>query len=224
MDETKWPSGHNHVPLLSYLRRERKILITKAGRRRMRLFACAAVRRVWELLTDPRSRAAVETAELLADGQADEGRRAEALKQALQAYYALPRTETDRLNAAYGAWMTCQAEAWRSRAAVRTALAAEAGKGRPRDVWAPYAALLREVFGNPFRPVALDPAWAKWNGGALRGMAEAVYQDRAYDRLPVLADALEDAGCADADLLGHLRSPGPHVRGCWALDLLRGVP
>jgi hypothetical protein len=53
-------------------------------------------------------------------------------------------------------------------------------------------------------------------------MGGAIYDERAFDRLPVLADALEDAGCADADLLGHLRGPGPHVRGCWAVDLILG--
>jgi hypothetical protein len=65
-----------------------------------------------------------------------------------------------------------------------------------------------------------DPAWLAWNGGTVRTLARAVHDDNAFERLPVLADALEDAGCADADLLGHLREPGPHVRGCWAVGLL----
>jgi hypothetical protein len=83
--------------------------------------------------------------------------------------------------------------------------------------------LLRDIFGNPFRPLpAIDPAWLTWSGGTVRKLAEAIYDERAFDRLPVLADALEDAGCSDAGLLGHLRGPGPHARGCWALDLLLG--
>ena len=53
-------------------------------------------------------------------------------------------------------------------------------------------------------------------------LAQAIYEERDLRRLPVLADALEDAGCEDADLLGHLRGPGRHVRGCWALDLVLG--
>ena len=68
-----------------------------------------------------------------------------------------------------------------------------------------------------------------WNAGAVRRLAEAAYAERqlpagALDpaRLAVLADALEEAGCTDADLLGHLRGPGPHVRGCWVIDLLSG--
>jgi hypothetical protein len=84
------------------------------------------------------------------------------------------------------------------------------------------AALLRDLFGNPFRPVALDSAWLAWQGGTIPKLAQAIYDDRAFDRLPVLADALLDAGCEDADLLGHLRGPGPHVRGCWPVDLLLG--
>ena len=83
--------------------------------------------------------------------------------------------------------------------------------------------MMREVFGNPFRPApAIDPSWLAWNGGTVRKLAQAIYDDRAFDRLPVLADALEDAGCNDAELLSLCRGPGPHARGCWALDLLLG--
>ncbi len=84
------------------------------------------------------------------------------------------------------------------------------------------ADLIRDIFGNPFRPVAVDPAWLAWNDGAIRKMAQAIYDERAFDRLPLLADALEDAGCADADILAHCRGPGPHVRGCWLVDSLLG--
>jgi hypothetical protein len=92
------------------------------------------------------------------------------------------------------------------------------------------ANLLRDIFGNPFRPApALDPAWLAWNGGTVRKLAGAAYEERSLPdgildnaRVGVLADALEDAGCADAELLGHLRAPGPHVRGCRAVDLLLG--
>jgi hypothetical protein len=82
--------------------------------------------------------------------------------------------------------------------------------------------LLREIVGDPFHPAAVAPAWLAWEGGTVPKLAQAVYDERAFDRLPLLADALEDAGCTDAELLGHLRGPGPHVRGCWAVDLLLG--
>ena len=83
---------------------------------------------------------------------------------------------------------------------------------------AAHCQLIRDIFGNPFRRVALDPAWLQWNGGTVRKMAEAIYDDRAFDRLPILADALEEAGCTDRAVLDHCRWAGAHVRGCWVLD------
>jgi hypothetical protein len=90
--------------------------------------------------------------------------------------------------------------------------------------------LLRDRWGPTlFRPVAADPAWLAWYGGAIPKLAQALYEDRQLPsghldaaRLAVLADMLEEAGCADPQVLGHLRGPGPHVRGCFAVDLLLG--
>jgi hypothetical protein len=83
------------------------------------------------------------------------------------------------------------------------------------------ADLLRDIFGNPFRqPAALTPAILAWNDKTGPRVAQAIYQDRAFDRLPVLADALLEAGCDDEELLAHCRSEGPHALGCWAVDLL----
>ncbi len=83
------------------------------------------------------------------------------------------------------------------------------------------ADLLRCIFPDPSRPApALDPAWFTWNGGTISKLARATHDARACDCLPLLADALEDAGCTDAALLGHCRSGGEHARGCWAVDLL----
>jgi hypothetical protein len=79
--------------------------------------------------------------------------------------------------------------------------------------------ILRDLFGNPFRLVPLDPSWRTRRVLAL---AQEVYDNRAFDRLPLLADALEGAGCRDADILAHCRGAGPHVKGCWAVDLLLG--
>jgi hypothetical protein len=83
--------------------------------------------------------------------------------------------------------------------------------------------VLRDIFGNPFRkPLLTDRPATSSSSPVVSELAHAIYDDRAFDRLPLLADALEDAGCTDAELLGHLRSPGPHVRGCWAVDLVLG--
>jgi hypothetical protein len=83
------------------------------------------------------------------------------------------------------------------------------------------ADILRDLFGNPFRPVSVDPAWLAWQGGAVRSLAQAIHDDQAFHLLPVLADALEDAGCAERQLLEHCRQPGVHVPGCWVLERLR---
>src|SRR5262249_11045424 len=91
------------------------------------------------------------------------------------------------------------------------------------------ADLLRCIVGNPFRRVLVDPSWLTWKDGTIPKLAQAAYEQRALPsghldnaRLAVLADALEEAGCSDPHILGHLRGPGPHVRGCAVLDALRG--
>ena len=81
------------------------------------------------------------------------------------------------------------------------------------------AAIVRCLFGNPFRPTTVDPAWST---PTVVSLARSIYDGPAFGRLPLLADALEDAGCANAEILAHCRGPGPHVRGCWAIDLLLG--
>ncbi len=84
------------------------------------------------------------------------------------------------------------------------------------------ADLLRDIIGNPFRPASADPAWLTWNGGLLARMARAIYEDHRFADLPILADALEDAGCTDAEFLAHCRGGGTHARGCWVVDQLLG--
>ncbi len=79
--------------------------------------------------------------------------------------------------------------------------------------------ILREILGNPFRPVVADPAWLT---PTVQSIAAALYADRSFDRLPIFADALEEAGCTNTDVLLHCRKPGEHVRGCWVVDLVLG--
>jgi hypothetical protein len=84
--------------------------------------------------------------------------------------------------------------------------------------------LLRDIFGNPFHPrPTIDPSWLAWDGGTVKKLAQAVYDERAFERMPVLGDALEEAGCDSEDILSHCRQQGSvHVRGCWAIDLILG--
>jgi hypothetical protein len=87
------------------------------------------------------------------------------------------------------------------------------------DLRPKHCDLVREIFGNPFCPVAFNPAWRT---PPTLSLAHAAYEERRFEDLPLLADALEEAGCTDEATLSHLRGPGPHVRGCWALDLVLG--
>jgi hypothetical protein len=81
------------------------------------------------------------------------------------------------------------------------------------------ANLLRDIFGNPFRPATFDPAWRTPTVVAL---ARGMYESRDFGAMPILADALQDAGCDNEEVLSHCRGPGPHVRGCWVVDLVLG--
>jgi hypothetical protein len=92
--------------------------------------------------------------------------------------------------------------------------------GEFQRIQAEQAALMRCIYGNPFRPTpSIDAAWKMRTVATL---AQSIYNDRAFDRLPILADALEEAGGRDAEILAHCRQPGPHARGCWVIDLLLG--
>jgi hypothetical protein len=85
--------------------------------------------------------------------------------------------------------------------------------------WSAQSALIRDIFGNPFRPIALDP---RWRSADVVGLARGIYDERAFDRMPLLADALMDAECDDEQVIGHCRSEGPHIRGCSVVDLVLG--
>jgi hypothetical protein len=87
------------------------------------------------------------------------------------------------------------------------------------DAQRDQAALLHDIHGNPFRPTEVDTLWLTSN---VLDLSRTIYDERAFDRLPIVADALMDAGCTDEAILSHCRSPGPHVRGCWVVDILLG--
>jgi hypothetical protein len=181
--------------------------------RKLRLYAAACCRQRWELFEADLFRRAVDAAERFADGQADK----EELATFYDAIMAIPTPDaqshcienmTLKLTGQGG--MTC------AIAAVMD-LAVATGWGDFESVVRAQAPLFRCVVGNPFRPVAFDPSWRT---SAVIGLTRAAYDDRAFDQLPILADALQDAGCKDAEVLGHCRSSGPHGRGCWVVDLL----
>ncbi len=109
--------------------------------------------------------------------------------------------------------------AFKTRDALRLeALAANRNDGAALDAESSMQCqILRDIFGNPFRPVALDPRWLT---STVIDLARTIYEERVWERMPILADALMDAGCDSEEILNHCRGPGPHVRGCWVVDLL----
>jgi hypothetical protein len=177
-----------------------------ASKRKLRLFACACCRRLGPLLRDPRSRHAVEVAERCADGEATEDERIAAWTAAR----AVASSSSSGLFAVAAA-----AAAGYATAAGARAIADYAAVPRPVQ-----CDLLRDLFGDAFRPVAVDPAWLGWKDGLVCRLARAIYDGRRFGDLPRLADLLADAGCTDDTILAHCRLPGGHVPGCWVVDLL----
>jgi hypothetical protein len=209
--EAEWLAGTDPGPMLAFLG-------DKASERKLRLLAVACCRRVWPQLTGPFWREAVERSERFADRQAGPEGLA-TLTYRLAEVWRMPADAAARVA------VSVELDARAAREVARVASWATPDCSRADERLA-QCRLVRDVFGNPFRPVAVSPAWQTPQVVAL---AHASYEHRDLPsgtldpaRLAVLADALEDAGCADADLLGHLRGPGPHVRGCWAVDLLLG--
>jgi hypothetical protein len=201
-----------------------KFLGGAASDRKLRLYACACARRTWGESPDARSRAAVETAERFADGRATTDELAAAYRPARQVslewaqghpndpgQFVLIAPADAAAPAAFGAADTASVDAGWPIGGEDIDLGSVTNVG--------LADLARCVFGNPFRPVVFD---SRWRTDDSLGLARAIYEDRAFDRLPLLADALMDAGCADEQVLAHCRSDGPHARGCWVVDLVLG--
>jgi hypothetical protein len=220
MTEAEWLACSNPGKMLEFLE-------SMASDRKWRLVACACCRRIWHLLTDERSRKAVEAAEQFADGEIE----ASKLAAAHAAAWPVLTTSSD---AAYypGQAALCAAApkpvrlvlAYANKAVALTQARHLSGDWNKQmeQGWAASCDLLREIYGNPFGPVSLNPAWLTSNGGTVPKLAQAIYDDRRFSDLPILADALEEAGCDNAEILAHCRQPGEQVRGCWVVDLLLG--
>jgi hypothetical protein len=206
------------------------LLISKASDRKLRLFAVACFRHWPNLPEDERYLRAIRALERRAEGTATQaevdqaGRDAGEVLRELREAVQNELTEARRFVAfTLSRGLLSSTAVYVAHGAVeRTRLAFDLGAGRAWLTTSRQCDLIREVFGNPFHPPTIDPAWLAWNASVVARMARDIYADHAVDRLPLLADALEDAGCTDAELLGHLRGPGPHVPGCWVVDLLLG--
>ncbi len=182
-----------------------------SGTRTPRLLACAACRLDWHHMTDPRSRTAIEVAERYCDGEATLKALNDAHRAATAAYREALGTP-----AHHAAWAVSKATRPRNPSgAMLEALTIVTGRDNPWND--EVLAMIRDAYGpRLFRRVAFKPSWRTSD---TVGLARGIYHDRAFDRMPVLADALTDAGCEVEQVTDHCRSAGPHIRGCWVLDL-----
>jgi hypothetical protein len=231
MTEAEWLTCADPKPMKAYLRGEWGEQLW--SERKKRLFVCACCRRIWSELTDERSRRAVVIAEQYVEGAVSIERLHRAGRTAWEVsdvYWSggsfasgIPRPYSV---AAYNA--TVSSDAWGAAVAYDSPDEIILAVTPDRAVEAAAQCdLLREIVGNLFRPVPFSPAWRTTD---VLLLARGIYEERAFDRMPILADALQDAGCDSDDnslpprggnLLGHLRdATATHVRGCWALDLV----
>jgi hypothetical protein len=231
MTEAEWLACNDPQTMLEFLR-------GTVSDRKLRLFAVACSRRYLHLTRDHRVGETLNVAERFADGLAEEGERSNARKAAQQAAQVrgvvarpeAPKWERRTASLAYYAAARRAIEAaWNVLGLGVEVLVWRAGgydtcdcQAIKKDEEVVQSRLLREIFSNPFRPVAIDPAWLAWRDGTVPQIARTIYDERRFAELSILADALEEAGCADRDLLDHCRQPGPHVRGCWVVDLVLG--
>jgi hypothetical protein len=221
MTEPEWLAATDILRLLS------ESYARESSIRKWRMFAISCCRSVWAHLSEW-ARQSLVILENVAGGELPDSARAERSKTAPQ-----PQSYADR-----AVWKAIrpgkEARAFARYDIPRHILSAagphdgDPGREAVRKILADAA---RDIFGNPFRTSRLtfDPAWRSGNDAASLILAQSAYNEHSLPageldpaRLAVLSDALEESSCTDDEILGHLRSPGPHVRGCWALDLVLG--
>ena len=220
MTEADWLAlDRVNTPHMDWLRR-------RGSRRKFFLAAAAWARQVEDRMTGPRFRDLLPAVEAYADGSRTADELTRQVRRAEDVYYERteelqrvglsPTAAVRQLAADVVALQAADPrDAW---IAAINALKAAGGVGK-KGLRSQQAAVLHDIFGNPFRPVAFDSAWRT---STAAGLAESMYSSRDFAAMPILADALEEAGCDNPDVLAHCRGPGPHVRGCWVVDLVLG--
>ncbi len=204
MTEAEWLACNNFVPLLLAAG-------PRLTDRKLRLFVCSDKR--YSGLPYPWGLAAIELAERVADGLATDQERAEGAAAVLEWE---PQGEQEREEQASVAHVLLADAGFFAR--LPTAFQwPPTGDMPPPEPW--MCDRFRDIFGNPFCPVTFDPSWRTTTAVAI---ANHMYQTLEFGAMPILADALQDAGCDTQDILDHCRGPGPHVRGCWLVDLVLG--
>jgi hypothetical protein len=235
MTESEWLTCTDSTLMLEFLR-------DRASDRKFRLFTVSCCRLFWNCLNVDATRTAIETSEHYADGSATE----KSLNQARSAAHSAA------WYARYYSQHVSQPGEMEREALRRQYYTERLGHPTEELLWRLYFVafmtntnqrlrvdempmlrtdpllarlspdLFRDIFGNPFRLLTADPSWLTWNEGTVVRLAQHIYDDRAFDHMPILADALEEAGCYNTEILQHCRQVHQHVRGCWLLDLLTG--
>jgi hypothetical protein len=217
--EAEWQSGRAWRGMLQFVR-------GRASGRKLRLFMVACCYRVWDCLLTRAEADGVMAAERYADGQASDvevGAAHQAIESAVYKrhspadYVTIPGIEIVQPCAETAVWVAG------GRVEARSGPDDEGYHGRLRALEEEerrgQVELLRDLFGNPFRPVEFEPRWRTTD---VIELARSIYEEKAFERLPILADALMDAGCEDEAIISHCRGEGTHVRGCWVVDLVLG--
>jgi hypothetical protein len=209
LSDEQWLTWTQSEEILPYLHRT-------ASTRKLRLLYCAFCRLIWDRVA-PEHRRVVETAEHYADG----------LEPELQ-WREVSRQSGFRERTLYGLrslWFE-GIETNRVLQYIRNVL-------RPEQIWTSHDRLtpaerkaqcdvIRELFGQLHWDVRLQQSWLTWNDGIVPALARGIRKQGGFENLPILADALEEAGCHNSALLSHCRQPGEHLRGCWPVDLIVG--
>jgi hypothetical protein len=229
--EDEWRTGNDPLPLIEFL-------WGRSSDRKLRLFAVCCCRLIWKHIRKRRSRAAVDASERYAEELIDAEELAARHDAAYAAFQEAPDDTPEELLTAIASDVALQdaVEAARTATGVSSLIAHFAAYGENDEL--PYSderqstyevrkatensaqcCLLRDIFGNPFRPVSFSP---EWRTDTAVSLARQMYESRDFSAMPILADALQDAGCDSAEVLNHCRNEGAHVRGCWVVDRVLG--
>jgi hypothetical protein len=221
MTEQEWLTSTVPEQMFASLR-------AKSSERKLRLYGCACCRIIWSLLRNEHSRKAIELVERFVEGDKNRDDLAAAQSEAANVTHYFVLTEAHQKaqaaeRAAAGVArptrkVTTLLEEMKQVTSL-TLTAERLGELNSSQPFLRRCNLLRCIFGNPFRPTALD---AQWLTPTVTSLAASIYERRAFEQMPVLGDALEESGCSNEEVLKHCRSGDEHVRGCWVVDKVLG--
>jgi hypothetical protein len=229
MTDSEWVACEDPTLMLRFVKGHRTIR-KRSKLRKQRLVAVACCRRLQPLLDDERNRRCIEVVERFADEQATNEELRAAEKEASDIWLKAAGNSTlfacvqlcyDKCDGLHVSTTTMSAAFEREKTDANEPFDPLDGRRSgacPSEARA-QSALIRDIFGNPFRPVTSNPSWLT---STVLDLARQMYDTRDFSAMPILADALQDAGCDNDDFLNHCLGAGAHVRGCWVVDAILG--